>query len=88
MVDLEPLRSRAGGEVARELWHQGRDEASQAPDREPRAVHRLAARAQTSSRNWTQYRAAFVKVFPKEYRRALAELGRRRKRGISLRAAA
>jgi len=28
--------------------------------------------------NWAQYRAKFVKVFPKEYRRALAELGQKK----------
>jgi len=27
---------------------------------------------------WAQYRAKFVKVFPKEYRRALAELGQKK----------
>jgi glutamate synthase domain-containing protein 3 len=28
---------------------------------------------------WAEYRGRFVKVFPKEYRRALAELGAQKK---------
>ena len=43
-------------------------------------VHRLAGSAPPrSSRAWAQHRAKFVKVFPNEYRRALAELAAQKK---------
>ena len=64
MVELEPLLAES------------EDEANaQAPDREPRALHRLEARAGDPRASGRSTAARFVKVFPKEYRRALAELG-------------
>ena len=36
-------------------------------------------RARDILENWSRYRARFVKVFPKEYRRALAELAAKSK---------
>jgi glutamate synthase (NADPH/NADH) large chain len=35
-------------------------------------------RAQELLEKWAQHRARFVKVFPKEYRRALAELAQKK----------
>ena len=37
-------------------------------------------RAREVLADWAHYRTRFVKVFPKEYRRALAELAARHKR--------
>ena len=63
MVDLEPVAPES------------EDEANcAAPDREPRALHRLEARRRRSSTTGRSTARSFVKVFPKEYRRALAEL--------------
>jgi glutamate synthase (NADPH/NADH) large chain/glutamate synthase (ferredoxin) len=36
-------------------------------------------RASEILQNWAQYRGRFVKVFPKEYRRALGELAARQR---------
>jgi len=77
MVELEPLLAEAEqpARLARELWHLG--EADEA------IVRRLIERHVrfTGSRRgaevlerWREYRPRFVKVFPKEYRRALGEL--------------
>ncbi len=77
MVELEPLLSEAEqpARLARELWHGG--EADEAIVR--RLVERHArftgsARAAQVLERWAEYRSRFVKVFPKEYRRALGEL--------------
>ena len=40
-------------------------------------------RAQELLDKWPQYRARFVKVFPKEYRRALAEMAATRKKAAA-----
>jgi glutamate synthase domain-containing protein 3 len=61
MVDLEPL---VGPE----------DEAQLKGLIENHARYTGSKRAQAVLAGWAQYRAKFVKVFPKEYRRALAEL--------------
>ena len=45
---------------------------------EQHARYTNSRRAQEVLKNWGQYRAQFAKVFPKEYKRALAELGQRR----------
>jgi glutamate synthase domain-containing protein 3 len=67
MVDLEPLlpESRDDG-LARHLV-------------ENHARHTNSRRASEILANWAQYRSRFVKVFPKEYRRALAELADKNK---------
>ena len=44
---------------------------------ENHARYTNSRRAAEILQNWAQYRARFVKVFPKEYRRALGELAAR-----------
>jgi glutamate synthase domain-containing protein 3 len=61
MVDLEPLV-------------EPEDESSLRRLIENHARYTNSKRAQAILAGWAQYRAKFVKVFPKEYRRALAEL--------------
>jgi len=61
MVDLEPLA-------------EPEDEARLRRLIENHARYTNSKRAQAILAGWAQYRAKFVKVFPKEYRRALAEL--------------
>jgi glutamate synthase (NADPH/NADH) large chain len=61
MVDLEPLAEAEDEAVVKRLI-------------ENHARHTGSKRAQEVLAGWAQYRAKFVKVFPKEYRRALAEL--------------
>src|SRR4051812_50178446 len=61
MVDLEPLV-------------EPEDESSLRRLIENHARYTNSKRAQAIAAGWAQYRAKFVKVFPKEYRRALAEL--------------
>jgi glutamate synthase (NADPH/NADH) large chain len=77
MVELEPLLSEAeqSAKLARELWHLG--EADEAIVR--RLIERHARltgsrRAVEVLERWGEYRPRFVKIFPKEYRRALGEL--------------
>ena len=66
MVDLEPLA-------------EAEDEARVKRLVENHARYTNSRRAQQVLENWAQYRARFVKVFPKEYRRALAELAAKSK---------
>jgi glutamate synthase (NADPH/NADH) large chain len=83
MVDLEPVLPEGEQEVrvSRDLWHTGRtDEVVLKTLIEHHAKHTGSARAKEILANWPQYRAKFVKVFPKEYRRALAELAQKSKR--------
>ncbi|MFN2644995.1 MAG: glutamate synthase large subunit, partial [Burkholderiales bacterium] len=77
MVDLEPLlpESEQQAKLARELWHGGEsDEAIVRRLVEHHAKYTGSKRATDILANWAQYRPRFVKVFPKEYRRALGEL--------------
>jgi glutamate synthase (NADPH/NADH) large chain len=67
MVDLEPLQAES------------EDEANLRRLIENQARYTGSKRAQEILDKWVQYRARFVKVFPKEYRRALAELASSRK---------
>jgi len=62
MVDLEPLAPES------------EDEATVKRLIEAHARYTGSKRAQEVLAKWTEYRGRFVKVFPKEYRRALAEL--------------
>jgi glutamate synthase (NADPH/NADH) large chain len=64
MVDLEPLADSDESAVKRMVENHVRYTNSR------RGAEVLA--------HWAQYRPKFVKVFPKEYRRALAELGQKR----------
>ncbi|MBI3067615.1 MAG: glutamate synthase subunit alpha, partial [Betaproteobacteria bacterium] len=77
MVDLEPVLSESEqqAKVSRDLWHTGlADEVTLRRLIENHARYTGSRRAYEILENWWQYRARFVKIFPKEYRRALAEL--------------
>jgi len=83
MVDLEPVLSEVEQEakVQRDLWHQ--DTADEVVLRrliEQHARYTGSARAREILDKWADYRTRFVKVFPKEYRRALAELAAKNSR--------
>jgi glutamate synthase domain-containing protein 2/glutamate synthase domain-containing protein 3 len=80
MVDLEPLlpEQEQQARLPRQLWHRG--EADEAIVR--RLLERHAActgsrRAEEILAAWNDWRGRFVKVFPKEYRRALGEIAAR-----------
>jgi glutamate synthase (NADPH/NADH) large chain len=66
MVDLEPLSDSADEAVVKRLI-------------ENHARYTNSKRALEVLASWTQYRPRFVKVFPREYRRALAELAAKTK---------
>jgi glutamate synthase (NADPH/NADH) large chain len=68
MVDLEPLQAES------------EDESDLRRLIENHARYTGSKRAQEILDKWAHYRARFVKVFPKEYRRALAELAASRKK--------
>jgi glutamate synthase domain-containing protein 3 len=83
MVDLVPVLAEGeqDAKVARELWHQGvADEAllRRLIERHVRYTGSVHGRAILD--DWAAYRTRFVKVFPKEYRRALTEWAARNKR--------
>jgi glutamate synthase domain-containing protein 3 len=82
MVDLEALlpESEQQAKLARELWHHGQsDEALLRRLVENHARYTGSRRAAEILENWAPYRAKFVKVIPKEYRRALGELAAHKK---------
>jgi glutamate synthase (NADPH/NADH) large chain len=86
MVDLEPVYSESEqqGKLARELWHQGQaDEAILKGMIERHAKITNSRRAREILEKWTDYRPRFVKIFPKEYRRALGELAAARKKAAA-----
>jgi glutamate synthase domain-containing protein 3 len=66
MVDLEPVLEADDDAILRRLI-------------ENHARYTNSRRAREILDDWGQYRARFVKVFPKEYRRALAELAAKNK---------
>jgi len=77
MVQLEPVLAEAEqeGKLARGLWHLGlADEVVIKRLLENHVNHTGSTQAKKILDAWTQYRAAFVKVFPHEYRRALGDL--------------
>ena len=77
MVDLEPLltESEQQAKVAQSLWHMGEsDEAVAKRLIERHAKYTGSRRAEDILAHWADYRTRFVKVFPKEYRRALTEM--------------
>ena len=83
MVDLEPVLTEAeqDAKIEHDLWHQGlADEALLRRLIEQHARYTGSTRAREILDNWAQYRARFVKVFPKEYRRALTGLATRYKK--------
>jgi glutamate synthase (NADPH/NADH) large chain len=82
MVELEPLlpESEQHAKLAPELWHGGQsDESIVRRLVENHARYTGSRRAAEILEKWSQYRAKFVKVFPKEYRRALGELAASKK---------
>ena len=77
MIDIEPVlaESEQAARVTRHLWHQGRaDEAVLKQMIENHARYTGSIRAHEILEKWGLCRLRFVKVFPKEYRRALTEL--------------
>jgi glutamate synthase (NADPH/NADH) large chain len=68
MVDLEPLQAES------------EDDANLRRLIENHARYTGSRRAQEILEKWAQHRPRFVKVFPKEYRRALTELAASRKK--------
>ncbi|MGH8617388.1 MAG: glutamate synthase large subunit [Burkholderiales bacterium] len=77
MVDLEPLltESEQQAKVAQEFWHGGEaDEVVVKRLIERHAKYTGSRRAEDLLARWADTRARFIKVFPKEYRRALTEL--------------
>src|SRR3989475_7503983 len=77
MVDLEPVLSESEqqGKLARELWHRGQADEMILKDMvERHAKLTNSRRAREIIEKWADYRPRFVKIFPKEYRRALGEL--------------
>ena len=86
MVDLEPVLSESEqqGKLARHLWHLGQtDEAmlKNLIDRHARLTG--SRRAREILDKWADWRARFVKIFPKEYRRALGELAAAQKKAAA-----
>ncbi|HYC44548.1 MAG TPA: glutamate synthase-related protein [Burkholderiales bacterium] len=83
MVDLEPVLTEVeqDAKVARELWHLGTsDEVLLRGLLEKHARYTGSTHAREILENWAEYRTRFVKVFPKEYRRALTEWAQRSNR--------
>ena len=83
MVDLEPVLPEAEQEakVSRDLWHCARsDEAMLKGLIENHARYTGSAQAKEMLSNWANWRGKFVKVFPKEYRRALGELAAKQRK--------
>ena len=77
MVDLEPVSTEAEqrAKLSIDLWHMGRaDEELLIELIERHARFTGSARAKEILADWAAERQHFVKVFPKEYRRALGEL--------------
>ncbi len=77
MVDLEPVlaESEQQGKVSREFWHKGQaDEVILRDMVERHAKLTNSRRAREILEKWADYRTRFMKIFPKEYRRALGEL--------------
>jgi glutamate synthase (NADPH) large chain len=83
MVDLEPVLAEAEQEakVAREVWHHGRaDEAVLKRLLENHVRYTGSTQARNILDNWAKFRSKFVKVFPREYRRALTEIAAKSKK--------
>ena len=77
MVDLEPVFTEAEqrSRLAGDLWHYGRSDESVLLELiERHARFTGSERAKQLLAHWAVERARFIKVFPKEYRRALGEL--------------
>jgi len=86
MVQLEPVlaESEQQGKLGRELWHLGQaDEVVLRRLIEAHFKHTGSKRAQQILEQWASWRGRFVKVFPKEYRRALGELAAAHKKAAA-----
>jgi glutamate synthase (NADPH/NADH) large chain len=86
MVDQEPLLSEGEqqAKLDRDLWHLGEaDETVVMRLIEKHAQYTGSARAREILDDWRHYRTRFIKVFPKEYRRALAELAQAGRRAAA-----
>ncbi|MGE5525171.1 MAG: glutamate synthase-related protein, partial [Rhodospirillaceae bacterium] len=83
MVELEPVLAEAEQEakIPREVWHQGyTDEAMVKRLLENHVRYTGSTHARSILEGWATYRTKFVKVFPREYRRALTELAAKSKK--------
>ncbi len=83
MVEIEPVLSEPEqqAKVSRDLWHLGlADEAILKRMIENHARYTGSRRAHDILEQWSVYRLRFVKIFPKEYKRALGELAAARKK--------
>jgi len=77
MVELQPVlpESEQQARITRDLWHLGlADEAILKHLIENHARYTGSRRAHDILEQWSVYRLRFVKIFPKEYKRALTEL--------------
>ncbi len=86
MVDLEPVLSDSEqtAKMSAALWHLGEsDETILRRLIENHARYTDSHRARVILDKWTEYRPRFVKVFPREYRRALAELAAAQKKAAA-----
>ena len=86
MVDLEPVLSESEqqGKLAGHLWHLGQSDESILKDMvEGHAKLTGSRRAKEILEKWNDYRARFIKICPKEYRRALGELAAAQKKAAA-----
>jgi glutamate synthase (NADPH/NADH) large chain len=86
MVDLEPVLSDSeqAAKVSRDLWHLGEsDESLLKRLIENHVRYTGSHRAQLILEKWTYYRQRFVKIFPREYRRALTDLAAAQKKAAA-----
>jgi glutamate synthase (NADPH/NADH) large chain len=86
MVDIEPLaaESEQQAKLPQHLWHHGQSDESLAKALIEKHVRYTGSkRAAEILAQWADYRSRFVKVFPKEYRRALGELAAAHKKAAA-----
>jgi glutamate synthase domain-containing protein 3 len=86
MVDLLPVLTEAEqrSKVSTDLWHRDRSDDSLLVEMiERHARYTGSERAKALLADWNAERARFVKVFPKEYQRALGELAQARKQAAA-----
>jgi glutamate synthase domain-containing protein 3 len=86
MVDLEPVLTEAEQQarVSRDVWHRGESDEALLKAMIEQHVQRTGSKhAAQLLATWAESRVRFVKVFPKEYRRALAELAANAKKAAA-----
>ncbi len=82
-VALEPVKAEADDDSKPETRHQGQvDEVVLKGLIERHAEYTGSERAKSILADWETYRARFVKVFPHEYRRALAEMAAQKQKQL------